>query len=117
MTLAATTVSSVALASQSAILGYRQSALACILVYLIKFRGHDDEETTSNRNRCAADGNLGICPIRSLQSVDGNQICVWVGSPPTMHCTASSPKLRENLARAKAVRECRAYGFCGQQRR
>ena len=67
MTLAATTVSSVALASQSAILGYRQSALACILVYLIKFRGHDDEETTSNRNRCAADGNLGICPIRSLQ--------------------------------------------------
>jgi len=47
---------------------------------------------------------------------DGNNICVWVGSPPTMHCTATSPKVRTNIARAKAVRECRAYGSCGQQR-
>ena len=49
--------------------------------------------------------------------VDGNNICVWVGSPPTMHCTATSPKVSENMARAKAMRECRAYGSCGQQRR
>ena len=48
--------------------------------------------------------------------VDGNQVCVWVGSPPTMHCVAQTPKARENIARAKAIRECRAYGSCGQQR-
>jgi hypothetical protein len=48
--------------------------------------------------------------------VDGNQVCVWVGSPPTMHCSALSPKVSENIARAKAARECRAYGSCGQQR-
>jgi hypothetical protein len=28
-----------------------------------------------------------------------------------------TPKARENIARAKAMRECRAYGSCGQQRR
>jgi hypothetical protein len=48
--------------------------------------------------------------------VDGNQVCVWVGSPPTMHCAAQTPKARENIARAKAIRECRAYGSCRQQR-
>ena len=48
--------------------------------------------------------------------VDGNQTCVWVGSPPTMHCFPHSPVVRAKMARAKAIRECRAYGSCGQQR-
>ena len=52
--------------------------------------------------------------------VDGNQTCVWVGSPPTMHCFPHSAQSREKMvramARAKAIRECRAYGNCGQQR-
>ena len=59
----------VALASRSAILGYRLSVLACILVCLIRFRGRD-EETTSSRNCCIADGNIGIGPI--------NQSCGWL---------------------------------------
>src|SRR6516164_10256785 len=42
MILAATTVSSVALASQSAILGYLQSALVCIPDCLRKFRNRVD---------------------------------------------------------------------------
>ena len=62
MILAATTVSSVALASRSAILGYHQSALVCILHCSIRFRGQD-EKATSNRNCCVADGNIGIGPI------------------------------------------------------
>src|SRR6516164_4325538 len=62
MTLAATMASLVALASRSAILGYRLSVLACILVCLIRFRGRD-EETTSSRNYCTANGNIGIGPI------------------------------------------------------
>ena len=66
MTLAATMASSVALVSQSAILGYRLSALVCILVCLIRFRGRD-EETTSSWDHRIADGNIGIGPICSLQ--------------------------------------------------
>jgi hypothetical protein len=49
-------------------------------------------------------------------TVDGNQVCVWVGSPPSRHCRALSPQEREKIARAKAIRECKAYGSCGQQR-
>jgi ABC-type uncharacterized transport system substrate-binding protein len=44
MTLAATTVSSVALASQSAILGYLQSVLGCIPDCLRKFRDHHETQ-------------------------------------------------------------------------
>ena len=55
--------------SQSAILGYHQSALVCILGCSIKYRGHD-EKTTSSRNYCTADGNIGISPI--------NQSCGWL---------------------------------------
>jgi hypothetical protein len=61
--------SSVDPVSQSAIPGYRLSALVCILVCLIRFRGRD-EETTSSRNCCIADGNIGIGPI--------NQSCGWL---------------------------------------
>src|SRR6516165_2741423 len=57
MILAATTVCSVDPVSQSAILGYHQSALVCILHCSIRFRGQD-EKATSNRNCCVADGNL-----------------------------------------------------------
>src|SRR6516225_6490076 len=69
MILAATMASSVDPVSQSAIPGYRLSALVCILVCLIRFRGRD-EETTSSRNCCIADGNIGIGPI--------NQSCGWL---------------------------------------
>jgi hypothetical protein len=43
MTLAAIMVFSVALASQSAILGFLQSALVCILRCLRKFHSHEVE--------------------------------------------------------------------------
>jgi hypothetical protein len=49
--------------------------------------------------------------------IDGNQVCVQVGSPPTMMCSPLSPQARANIARAKAERGCKAYGFYGQRRR
>src|SRR5262249_45056889 len=58
MILAATTVCSVDLVSQSAILGYHQSALVCILVCLIKFQGRD-EKGPPNRSCAAVPGNGG----------------------------------------------------------
>ena len=62
MTLAATTVSSVALVSQSAILGYLQSVLAYIPACLRRSRGHHEKTTPSWDNRIA-DGNISIGPI------------------------------------------------------
>src|SRR5262249_60863829 len=62
MTLAATMAFSVVLASQSAILGYHQSALVCTPRCFRKCRGQD-EETAFSRNCCAADGKIGISPI------------------------------------------------------
>src|SRR5215472_10464970 len=55
MILAATTVCSVHPVSQSAILGYHQSALVCILVCLIKFQGQD-EKGPPNRSCGAVPG-------------------------------------------------------------
>src|SRR5260221_11445317 len=56
MTLAGTTVFSVALVSQNAILGYLQSVLACILDCLRKFRG-PREKVPPNWHRGAVPGN------------------------------------------------------------
>src|SRR5262245_47634855 len=115
MILAATTVCSVDPVSQSAILGYHQSALVCILHCSIRFRGQD-EKATSNRNCCVADGNIGIGPIRSLQYYRWRpDLCMGgiTSDNALLSPIAATPK---KIARAKAIRECRAYGNCGQQR-
>ena len=64
---------------------------------------------------------VSTCDAASAQSsspgviFEGGNVCVWMPSAG-MRCLALSPKVRENMARAKAIRECRAYGSCGQQR-
>src|SRR5262245_60645143 len=65
MTLAAITVFSVALVSQSAILGYHLSVLAYILVCLTRFRGRDEKGSYS-RSCCAVPGNGGSGIARRL---------------------------------------------------
>src|SRR5262249_35176187 len=82
MILAATTVCSVDPVSQSAILGYHQSALVCILVCLIKFQGQD-EKGPPNRSCCTAPGNRGsACSDRRAhhyhQAVQ-TPVCAWEG--------------------------------------
>jgi|SRR6516225_1493698 len=73
MTLAEITVFSVVLVSQSAIPGYRQSALACIPVCSTRFQGQEDnnEKDPPNRYRCAseADDN-GSCLFDKIERRD-----------------------------------------------
>src|SRR5262249_32129034 len=97
MTLAATMESSVALASQSAILGYLQSALVCTPRCFRKCRGQD-EETAFSRNCCAADGNIGSGPIfyspcdrnsQRLRGVSTTQVIILAKDSPNFHCSGN----------------------------